>query len=171
MADSGRFITRWVVSLPSGDGRWVAPGPPAKRRRSAGDARDHHPDVATQSCSRGTAPRRVKQTASRTFRQHSWWTSHGTRQVSGFSSDGQRAATHGRASVKSPMGEDVRFSVEIPDGSPDHCLTLQATRAADLGCLRSASSAARRPGKARYPSMRRNCFSATTSPEPTQRSI
>jgi|SRR5437660_12862246 len=67
--------------------------------------------------------------------------------------------------------EDVRFSVEIPDGSPDHCLTLQATRAADLGCLRSASSAARRPGKARYPSMRRNCFSATTSPEPTQRSI
>ena len=67
--------------------------------------------------------------------------------------------------------EDVRFPVEIPDGSPDHCLTLQATRAADLGCLRSASSAARRPGKARYPSMRRNCFSATTSPEPTQRSI
>src|SRR5207253_5527518 len=67
--------------------------------------------------------------------------------------------------------EDVRFSVEIPDGSPDHCLTLQATRAADLGCLRSACSAARRPGKARYPSMRRNCFSATTSPEPTQRSI
>src|SRR5437879_350478 len=67
--------------------------------------------------------------------------------------------------------EDVRFSVEIPDGSPDHCLTLQATRAADLGCLRSASSAARRPGKARYPSMRRSCFSATTSPEPTQRSL
>jgi hypothetical protein len=49
--------------------------------------------------------------------------------------------------------------------------TLQATRAVALGCLRSASRAASRPGKTRYPSIRRNCFSATTSPEPTQRSI
>jgi hypothetical protein len=51
-------------------------------------------------------------------------------------------------------------------------ISLQATRAVvDLGCLTSISRAAMRPGKARYPSIRRNCFSATRSPEPTHRSI